>query len=253
MVKRHRQKWQWKRFGAWQKIFFRFFLKITVPTAVLALGAGAFLGVRNRLYADPYFQVEQVSVFPSGLLYDSEYRSLEAELRRKNLFQIDLRAISQKLEQNPAVKRAEVVRSFPNQLKIVLIPRTSLLQVQCVPHGPYYSVSEDRVIVSVSQTPRPGFIIVEDFNDGKKTYGSGAVYKNPYFSEWQPFFTWFHQNPVLKSEFVSKFSVDHLGNMTAVLGTALSSNLEGCRSWAPLRRPFCARCFNQASGNRFYT
>lgn len=221
MVKRYTRKWQWKRFGTLRKTFFKWVFKLTLPVAILGLGAGIFFGVRRGLYVDPYFQIERVSVFPTSLISAAEHRSLDAGLRGKNLLQVDLGAISRKLEQNPGVKRAEIVRSFPNQIKIFLTPRTSLVQVQSVSRGPYYSVSEDRVIVSVSQVSRPGFTIIEDFSGGRKSYVRGMIYQNPYFPEWEHFFNWFYQDPVLKTEAVNRFSVDRLGNMTAVLADGI--------------------------------
>ncbi len=217
MLKRHTRKRQWKYFGIWRKTFLRRFFKILVPVGLLGLGTAVFLGVRGRLYADPYFQIERVSVYPHHLLSGAEQRFLESALQRKNLFRVDLSAISRELEKNPAIQRAEVIRAFPDQLKVFLTPRIPFVQVRNAPRGPTYFVSEDRIIVSVSKAPNHSFRVVEDFGRGKKSYTAGMVYPSPYFAEWRRFFEWFEQDPLLKSEPVSRFSVDHLGNMTAVL------------------------------------
>lgn len=217
MVKRHTRKRQWKYFGPWRKTFFKWFFRILMPVGLLGLGTAVFLGVRGRLYADPYFQIERISVYPPHLLSEADERFLTSELSRKNLLRVNLRAISRALEKNPGIQRAEAVRSFPDQLKVFLTPRTPFVQVQNTARGPYYFVSEDRIIVSVSKTPGRGFRTVEDFWMGKKSYAPGMVYPNPYFAEWKRFFDWFDRDPILKSEAPSRFSVDHLGNMTAVL------------------------------------
>ena len=112
-MKHKARNWNRKLFRRWKGSFFRLTFK-SLPL-VLSLGVLCFIffGVRQMVYADPYFRVERITVFPSGILSYSEYQFLEDQAHGRSIAEIDLKQISRSLERNPKVKRAEVTRNIP--------------------------------------------------------------------------------------------------------------------------------------------
>lgn len=217
MANRRARKWNFKFFRKPG----RFLMKLGFRAIPLGLMAAAlcfiFFGVRQMLHADPYFRIERITVFPSGLLNSSEYRFLEDETRGRSLFEIDLRKMSKNLEKNPKIKRAEVVRILPSQLNVFLTTRLPFIQVQLEPEGPYYSVADDQLILSRVEAPHPNLMVLEDFNVQKKSYSMGTFYQNKYFQELFRIFESLKSDPLLNQETVSKLGMDHLGNLTLIL------------------------------------
>src|SRR3989338_2858833 len=133
------------------------------------------------LYADPYFQIGRVTVFPSGMLTEAEYAYLEEKAEGRSLLEIDLKEIARTLERNPKVKRAEVMRSLPNQLKVFLATRSPIFQIRLSPTGPYYLVGSDQMVLAARNLAEPNLMILEDFGSSKKSYTTGTLYQNGYF------------------------------------------------------------------------
>lgn len=175
------------------------------------------LGVKQMLHANPYFQVEMIKVFPSGVLTESELRFLEAETRGRSLLEVDLKEISRRLERNPKVKRAEVVRSLPKQLSIFIATRFPFIQVKLKEEGPYYLVASDQLVLSGQISPRPDLLILEDFGASKKSYTVGSLYENRDFYLLFDLLEALKSDPVLAEQNISKLSMDQLGNLTLVL------------------------------------
>ncbi len=179
------------------------------------------------LHADPYFQVERIAVFPSGLLTNSEYQFLEGQARGQSLIELDLKRISKSLERNPKIKRAEVVRILPNQLNVFLATRAPFIQIQSKEGGPYYSVSTDQLIVSVEASPKPDLIILEDFNSEKKIYSVGTFYQNKHFRSLLSLLEFAKSDPALGSETISRLAMDQLGNITLILSDGVELKTAG--------------------------
>ena len=217
MGKRRTSKWNSKLFRKFGPLFFQFLGRL-VPFGITAGIIGfMFINVRAMLYADPYFQASQITVFPSGVLNDPELRFLEREVRGKSLIEINLKAISQSLERNPNVKRAEVDRIFPDQLNIFLTTRLPFIQVQLKQGGPYYLIASDQLILGIENEPRADLMALEDFSSERKTYSAGTLYSNKYFQNLFGIFQSLTLDPLLRTEAISKLAIDPAGNVSIVL------------------------------------
>lgn len=193
-------------------------LPIALSVAIVCF---VFFGVRKMLYADPYFQVGRVTVSPSGVLTDQEYQSLQNQVAGRSLLRVNLLQISEDLRRNPKVKRAEVTRVLPNQLKVFLVTRLPMFQVRFSQNGPFFLIGNDRMVLSVLRAAAPEVLILEDFSARKKTYTVGTLYQNNYFDELTTLFEWIKTNPVLSTEPIAKMSIDSLGNVTLILNDGI--------------------------------
>lgn len=180
-----------------------------------------FFGVRNMLHADPYFQIEKITVFPAGILNTSELHFLEMKTKGKSLLGINLKELSQSLERNPKVERAEVVRILPKQLNVYLIKRLPMLQVQMRPDGSYYLISNDQVVTAINSQARPDLLILEDYNASKKKYSVGMLYQNSYFESIRGIFLSIQNESALRNENLIKMTTDRMGNMSLFLKDGL--------------------------------
>lgn len=169
------------------------------------------------LHADPYFQIEVIKVFPSGILTESEHQFLESEARGRSLLDINLKEISERLERNPKVKRAEVVRSLPKQLSVFIATRSPFIQVKFKEGGSYYLVASDQLVLSAQNSPRPDLAVLEDFGASKKSYSVGSLYQNKDFHLLFELLETLKTDSFLAKQNVSKLSMDQLGNITLVL------------------------------------
>lgn len=191
--------------------------------SVLFVGSISFIGfgVRQMLHADPYFRVERVGVFPQGVLTPSEYQFLERQAAGHNLIEIDLKQVSEHLERNPKVKRAQVTREFPGALHVFLSVRLAFIQVQLKERGPYYLVADDQLILSAQETPRPDLVILQDVTSEKKTYAPGTLYQNQYLHRLSHILESLKADPVLSQENISQLSMDQLGHVTLILNDGI--------------------------------
>ena len=229
-MRRHTQKWNFKALRKLTRLLLGIALKAFPLGLVLGVACFIFFGVRQMLHADPYFQVERITVFPSGLLSNSEYQFLERQARGRSLLELNLKQISRSLERNPKIRRAEVIRILPNQLNVFLATRSPFIQVQLRANGPYYLVADDQLVVSIQQTPEPELMMVEDFNSEKRAYSVRTLYQNKYFRSLFSIFESVKADPILRSETVSKLTVDQLGNVTLVLSDGIELKTNG--QWA---------------------
>jgi cell division septal protein FtsQ len=217
MGKRRSGLWSTKRFKKVGRGFLALLWK-TLPWG-FAFGLIGFfsLNVKHMLHADPYFQVEVIKVFPSGVLTESEHQFLEAQTRGRSLFDINLKEISRHLERNPKVKRAEAVRSLPKQLRIFIATRSPFIQIQLKEGGPYYLAASDQLVLSVQSSPRPDLAVLEDFGSAKKSYSVGSLYQNKDFYLLFDLLETLKTDPLLGKQNVSKLRMDQLGNLTLIL------------------------------------
>jgi cell division protein FtsQ len=94
---------------------------LALVTVASLLGAGAF-GVR-WLLTSPRFAVSEVEVRGASRLATAEILAASGIRRGTNLWRLDPRAAAAGVEGLPAVRRAEVVRAFPNRVTIVVEER----------------------------------------------------------------------------------------------------------------------------------
>jgi len=180
-----------------------------------------FFGVRQMLHADPFFQIEKITVFPAGILSSSELQFLEMKTKGKSLMEINLKELSKNLERNPKVERAEVVRILPKQLNVYLIKRMPMLQVQTRSGGAYYMISKDQVITAIHKQARPDILVLEDHNASQKKYSVGMLYQNSNFESLRNLFILIQNEPALRKENLIKMTTDQMGNISLFLKDGL--------------------------------
>jgi len=180
-----------------------------------------FFGVRQMLHADPYFQVEKITVFPAGILSEAELHFLEVKTKGKSLIDINLKELSQNLERNPNVERAEVVRILPKQLNIYVMKRLPMLQIQLRPDGPYYFISNDQLVTAIQEQARPDLLVLEDYGSPKKNYSVGMLYQNPHFASLRSILNSIRNEPIFRRELLTKLTTDNMGNVSLFLKDGL--------------------------------
>jgi cell division septal protein FtsQ len=109
---------------------------LLVIVAIAALGAGATFGLRWALLkANPFFTLQKIDVQTDGkglgeksviaILSEMGYREQET-----NLFDIDVRAIRERLEKAAVVESARVYRVLPNLLVVSFIQRRPVARLR---------------------------------------------------------------------------------------------------------------------------
>jgi len=176
-----------------------------------------FFWVRQALYADPYFGIDTVRIFPRGILSESEYTRIEKASIGKNLLTFNLDSLSSLIELNPKVKRATVIRQLPNELDIYMVPRKPELQLQVAPRGNFYLLGTDNTVMAINEDPDPKHILLMDYHYPQK--------KLSLFEKYQPkarlliervLETW-PTSEATKREVMQRMSLDHLGNLSVHL------------------------------------
>lgn len=204
---------------------FRSIFRVVFKLVPLGFAASLILflsiGVRQMLHADPYFQVEKITVFPAGILTSAEIQYLESKTKGQSLLEINLHELSQSLERNPKIQRAEVVRVLPQQLNIFLTRRLPVFQVQTRADGPFFLISSDQLILAVLKQPRPDFVVVEDYTSSKKDYSVGMLYQNRFIRSAVEIHNQIQTDLVFDSEIVTKLTVDQIGSVSIFLKDGL--------------------------------
>ena len=148
-------------------------MKVFPSLMVLFILSATFLGVREALYADSNLGVQKIIVDPPQALSIAKRQELEAKLLGKNILQINLRQIAAKLEKDPEIESARVVRRLPSFLKIEIKHRDAVALIQFSPHGSYGLVSEDGMVLDVSRERKPSMVVIEAFGIGEKDVTAG--------------------------------------------------------------------------------
>lgn len=217
MVRRRSKRDALRRFLMWGGKGFKLMLK-AIPAFVLIAMIGVLVsGIHKMLHADPYFQISRVTVFPTGVLTNAEYRFLEETTRGRSLLDVDLPKVSEILERNPRVKRAEVKRVFPQELSVVITPRLPLVQVQFGGKGEYFQIARDQVLVAKQMSPDPELIILEDYSNEKKSPLVGRIYQNKHFFNLTEVLNFIANDPLFQGERVTRLAIDQLGNWSIIL------------------------------------
>ncbi len=180
-----------------------------------------FVGVRQMLHADPYFQIEKITVFPAGILNQTELNFLEGRAKGKSLLEIDLKELSKILERNPKVERAEVVRVLPKQLSVYIIKRQPLVQIQFHPDGAFYLISHDQMVTGIAKHARPDLLMLEDYRSPQKRYSVGMYYQNTNFQSLRKILLELPNQSSIRRENISKMTADETGNVSFFLSDGL--------------------------------
>jgi cell division protein FtsQ len=117
--------------------------------AVAAIAGAGALGVR-WLLTSPRFAVSQVEVRGTSRLAAAEIVTASGIRRGANLWKIDPRAAVAGVESLTAVRRAEVIRAFPNRVTIVVEERRPFTLVHA---GRLHWIDEEGVRVAAESRP----------------------------------------------------------------------------------------------------
>ncbi len=183
----------------------------------LALIYFTFFGIHEVLHADPYFQIKAIKIFPRGILSTEEYQTLERKCARTNILDYNLKSLSDFLLANPRVKEAKVYRRLPSDLDIFIVPRNPFVQLHLSPNGDYYTVDEEGIVMAKSKQKMPEIPVLSHYEYSKKSFNILERYQFEAFSKLSGIVKEFQANPLTKTEQISEFSVDHLGNYSIFL------------------------------------
>lgn len=112
------------------KKFFKTLLEI-ISKAVLiaALCYGGFHGYRY-ITTSPFFTIAQVNITGQKILAGQNLENLMGPVRGENIFNIDLKDITEKLNSHPWIKSVSVTRRFPKSLFIRIEERIPYARIQ---------------------------------------------------------------------------------------------------------------------------
>ncbi len=226
MTARHGLKKLWlKRFINLSLNFVRIALRM-IPIAAF-FGVIVFFGdgVKTMLYADPYFNVSRVTIFPFGVLTPSELKFLQAEVMTKNVFQVELPRVANVLMKNPRIGNAEVDRSFPGEVHIWLQVRELLVQVQLKKQGRFYVIGKDQFVIEEAAVPYAALLTLEDYESKNKSLTLGTLYENKDFQQLALLIESIRKEEVLEAETVTRIALDRLDNWTLILNDGISIKL----------------------------
>ena len=100
------------------------FLYVGLPSALGLVGLiYAGMELRNFLLNSPRFAVKAVEVVTAGRADKTEVVKLAAISPNTNIFALDLETVRRRVEKNPWIHRATVVRSLPNKIEIHYEPQ----------------------------------------------------------------------------------------------------------------------------------
>ncbi|MDX1951556.1 MAG: FtsQ-type POTRA domain-containing protein [Verrucomicrobiota bacterium] len=141
-------------------------LRMRMAAIALTICAGCILGVfllwqggelllRELVYANPSFAVQQIHIASDGVLKPAQLAQWAGVEKGQNLLTLDLTQIKRNLELVPLVKSVSIEKILPNNLRIQVTEREPIAQV-CLfrPAGPNvpvqylnYYIDEDGVVI----------------------------------------------------------------------------------------------------------
>ena len=180
------------------------------------IGFGIFWGIRQNLYADPGFRVQSVVVSPEGALSSKDLESIEKHFLNQNLFKVPIQKVARQIEQNPRIRRARVLREFPNTVRIEISERTPFVQIRFELKGPYYSAAEDGFVLETSTARNGNLLLVEAYETERRpAVGKEASLQG--LKEGIRLARAFWQHSLNESEKIRQIRLDHLGNVSLTL------------------------------------
>ncbi len=192
----------------WEKIAFFLF-----AGAVLL----SFFGIREILYADSYFQVASVKIYPNGILTPVQYQQVEKECTGQNLLKLDFKHLITITKANPYVKDVKIRRKLPGELEILLGVRKAVAELQLVPNGEFYTVDEEGVVVSALKNSLADTLRLTHYDYQKKRMDLFESYNKEKIQQVMSLLQAFNQHTIMKNEKVEHIAIDHLGNLTVYL------------------------------------
>ncbi len=221
MGKRKRKKLSstltWKAGAGFFQLLSQGILKTSPLLLLGVVGWVIFLGIRQDLYADPGFLIQNVEVSPQGSLPAEKIQELEQQYLGQSLFKISLRRAAETIEQDPKIREARIIREFPKTLRIEILARKPSIQIQLSPKGPYYAAGEDGVILNTEFARNENKVLIEVFEAQKNQLEIGKPSNLPGFREAWRLARAFWAHPLGKTESIDRIRLDHLGNVSLVL------------------------------------
>lgn len=144
-----------------------------------AIGGVAWLAVAGTMQIRQWlfsgndrFLIRQLDVTSSGRLSEEHIREFSGVTEGLNIFDVDINAVRQKLEDGPLVKSAEVQRKLPETLVIRVSERTPLARIAHGQAGFYFTVDLDGHVLGLAGRQAGAMPIVKGFNDRGISPGS---------------------------------------------------------------------------------
>jgi len=205
--------------GAFLTAVFRFSFR-GVPILALGLVLGLlFFGVRKILYADLSLAIQRMIVEPPDILSLEKRQSLENRWVGKNILTADIQEIAEGLEQDPDIQTAKVTRYLPSLIKIQIEKRKPVAFIQLAPKGVFGVIAEDGMILDVVKQNNSSLVLIEAYGFDQKEPRKGLLMKHRGFAEGIQFLKVFWEHPLVRSETVTKITLDRLGNVHVLLGS----------------------------------
>ena len=124
--------------------------------------------------------------------------------------------VAREIEQNPRIRRARVLREFPNTVRIEISERTPFVQIRFELKGPYYSAAEDGFVLETSTARNGNLLLVEAYETERRpAVGKEASLQG--LKEGIRLARAFWQHSLNESEKIRQIRLDHLGNVSLTL------------------------------------
>jgi POTRA domain, FtsQ-type len=110
--------------------------KIACILAVLAgLGWGVWLGIQRAFYKNPDFRLQVIDLNPNPVIDEVGLAEKTGIDLTASLFDIDVEAVTAKLQDLPEISEAQVERHLPGKLVVRVVPRTPRAWIFCPEAG----------------------------------------------------------------------------------------------------------------------
>jgi len=196
-----------------------FFISKFLPVLLVGILIGGFYhGIQKYLYADPYFRLDVIRV-KTDLPFTTKQIELLSGLKLgENLLAVDLAKVASRIQRNPEIKRAEVIRILPNTIEINVVRRFEVFQVKPKGQSRYYAIDDQGFILSKSDIKSlKGLVLIEDANIPKNIIGVGDQYPSKNLGVFRMLYQYVVHESELSGEKIEAIYVDHLGNYTLFL------------------------------------
>ncbi len=143
---------------------------LSISFALLFTGMGVFLGY-EAVEGSSYFNVRELSVSGSHTLDEKTIIKLIGPVLGSNIFQLDLKAIGEKLETHPWIKNVSARRQLPGKLIINIVERRPIAMAD---FGDIWLMDEQGALLQKAGKKRKaGLPVLSGINMDKKKLKPG--------------------------------------------------------------------------------
>jgi len=187
--------------------FFVAYLSIII-LAVIVVGGGMWF--QSYCVNNEAFCIKTVSITKTQYLKRKDILKASDIHVGENIFLLNLRAISKKLQRIPRIKRAEVKRVLPNTIAIDIVERKEIAQVRLPFRKRYYLIdAEGCVLPPVLKVPRPELVVIEAQFSSLSKLSVGDFYWNDGVENGLSLIRSIRNHSVLSQEAVVSIQIDH--------------------------------------------